>query len=110
MRNDGNDYWADRVASSRTKISRKRTAGELVAGNEAIAKKLIQEDDENSNKGVGVNGDVEDDGDEMMTVVTMATMAIVVMKYTPKRLVDFLRPHLEQHLTSTDSEGKIAVI
>jgi hypothetical protein len=47
-RNNGNAFWADRVALSMTKISKKQTAGELVAGSVPVAKKLIQEDDENS--------------------------------------------------------------
>ncbi|KAF9578301.1 hypothetical protein BGW38_005978, partial [Lunasporangiospora selenospora] len=37
-------YWADRVTSSQVTISLKRTAGEIAAGSERIAKKIIQEE------------------------------------------------------------------
>ncbi|KAF9153549.1 hypothetical protein BGX21_004660 [Mortierella sp. AD011] len=45
-RNNSSHYWAQRVASSKAKISKKRTAGILVEESEPIAKLLIEEKDE----------------------------------------------------------------
>ncbi|KAG0060779.1 hypothetical protein BGZ89_011975, partial [Linnemannia elongata] len=40
-------FWANRVASVQTTITLERTAGEVVAGSQRIAKKLILEEANN---------------------------------------------------------------
>ena len=45
--NHGMVFWANRVASFQTTITLKRTAGEVVAGTQRIAKKLILEEANN---------------------------------------------------------------
>ncbi|KAF9096281.1 hypothetical protein BGX23_011671 [Mortierella sp. AD031] len=42
-RNNGEEYWASRQAVSQARISTKRTATELIASSEHVAKKLIHE-------------------------------------------------------------------
>jgi len=53
LRNNGEEYWATRMATSQVRVSTKRTAAELVSASEHVAKKLIQEHDN------GIHGPVK---------------------------------------------------
>ncbi|KAF9363147.1 hypothetical protein BGX34_004766 [Mortierella sp. NVP85] len=54
LRNNGEEYWATRMATSQVRVSTKRTAAELVSAGEHVAKKLIQEQGNNTHGPVKV--------------------------------------------------------